>query len=123
MFTSSSSPTYPTTQRENAVHPAHLQAHHVDKLRHQESLWRKDPQSGGNPRTTTPTGTVIWHANGSMTSFSVGTKYKKNWTVSKDPAPMVELSLTDEMVPQYGRRYEASGMEAAKTMAEADVVL
>ena len=27
----------------------------VDKLRHQESLWREDLQSGGNPRTTTPT--------------------------------------------------------------------
>ena len=28
----------------------------VDKFRHQESLWREDLQSGGNPRTTTPTG-------------------------------------------------------------------
>ena len=27
----------------------------VDKLRHQESLWREDLQSGGNPRTKTPT--------------------------------------------------------------------
>ena len=26
-----------------------------DKLRHEESLWREDLQSGGNPRTTTPT--------------------------------------------------------------------
>ena len=25
-------------------------------LRHQESLWREDLQSGRNPRTTTPTG-------------------------------------------------------------------
>ena len=56
MSTSSSSPTYPTTQREHSVHPAHLQAYSVDKLRHQESLWRKDLQSGGNPRTTAPTG-------------------------------------------------------------------
>ena len=38
------------------MHPAHLQAHSVDKLRRQESLWREDLQSGGNPRTTTPTG-------------------------------------------------------------------
>ena len=38
------------------VHHAHLQAPSVDKLRHQESLWREDLQSGGNPRTTTPTG-------------------------------------------------------------------
>ena len=38
------------------LHPAHLQAPSVDKLRHQESLWREDLQSGGNPRTTTPTG-------------------------------------------------------------------
>ena len=55
MSTSSSSPTYPTTQREHSAHPAHLQAHSVDKLRHQESLWREDLQSGGNPRITTPT--------------------------------------------------------------------
>ena len=58
MSTSSSSPSY-TTQREHSVHPAHLQAPSVDKLRHQESLWREDLQSGGNPRTTTPTGTVL----------------------------------------------------------------
>ena len=56
MSTSSSSPTYPTTQREHSVHPAHQQAPPVDKLRHQESLWREDLQSGGHPRTTTPTG-------------------------------------------------------------------
>ena len=56
MSTSSSSPTYPTTQREQPVHPAHLQDHSVDKLRHQESLWREDLQSGGNPRTTSPIG-------------------------------------------------------------------
>ena len=56
MSTSSSSPTCPTKQREHSVHPAHLQAPSVDKLRHQESLWREDLQSGGNPRTTTPTG-------------------------------------------------------------------
>ena len=53
---SSSSPTYPTTQREHSVHLPHLQDHSVDKLRHQESLGREDVQSGGNPRTTTPTG-------------------------------------------------------------------
>ena len=28
----------------------------MDKLRHQASLWREVLQSGGNPRTTTPTG-------------------------------------------------------------------
>ena len=49
--------TYPTTQREHSAHPAHLQDHSVDKLRHQESLRLEDMQSGGNPRTTTPTGT------------------------------------------------------------------
>ena len=42
--------------REHPVHHAHLQAPSVDKLRHQESLWREDLQSSGNPRTTTPTG-------------------------------------------------------------------
>ena len=41
--------------REHPVHHAHLQAPSVDKLRHQESLWREDLQSDGNPRTTTPT--------------------------------------------------------------------
>ena len=41
--------------QEQPVHPAHLQAPSVDKLRHQESLWREDLQSGGNPLTTTPT--------------------------------------------------------------------
>ena len=58
MSTSSSSFSYRTTHthREHSVHPAHLQAPSVDKLRHQESLWREDLQSGGNPRTTTPTG-------------------------------------------------------------------
>ena len=38
------------------MHPAHLQAPSADKLRHQESLWREDLQSGGNPRASTPTG-------------------------------------------------------------------
>ena len=40
-------------------HPGHhelLQAPPDDKQRHQESLWRENLQSGGNPRTTTPTG-------------------------------------------------------------------
>ena len=55
MSTSSSSPIYPTTQREHSVHPAHLQAPSVDKMRHQESLWREVLQSDGKPRTTTPT--------------------------------------------------------------------
>ena len=66
--TSSSSFTLPsTTTQEHAAqpvqhdqlqkHPVHhqlLQALAVDKLRHQESLWRENLQSGGNPRTTTP---------------------------------------------------------------------
>ena len=42
--------------REHPVHHAHLQAPSVEKLRHRESLWRENLQSGGNPRTTTPTG-------------------------------------------------------------------
>ena len=44
------------SNREHSTHPAHLQVPSVDKLRHQESLWREDLLSGGNPRTTTPTG-------------------------------------------------------------------
>ena len=55
MSTSSSSPAYPTTQREHSAHHAHLQDHLVDKLRHQESHWREDLQSGGTPCITTPT--------------------------------------------------------------------
>ena len=42
--------------QEHPVHHAHLQALPVDKQRHQESLWREYPQTGGNPRTTTSTG-------------------------------------------------------------------
>ena len=66
--TSSSSFTLPSITQEHAaqsvqhdplqkhsVHPAHLQAPLVDKLRHQESLWLEDLQNGGNPRTTTAT--------------------------------------------------------------------
>ena len=41
--------------QEHPVHHAHLQALPVDKLRHQESLWHENLQSGGNPPTTTPT--------------------------------------------------------------------
>ena len=39
--------------REHPAHHAHPQAPSVDKLSRQESLWREDLQSGGNPRTTT----------------------------------------------------------------------
>ena len=52
--------------REHPAHHAHIKAPSVDKLRHQESLWREDLQSGGNPRTTTPTFlsvTVSQHLN------------------------------------------------------------
>ena len=41
--------------QEHPVHHAHLHALPVDKQRLQESLWRENLQSGGNPRTTTPT--------------------------------------------------------------------
>ena len=44
--------------QEHPVHHAHLQALPVDKQRHQESLWRENLQSGGNPRTTAPTETI-----------------------------------------------------------------
>ena len=58
--TSSSSFSLPssTTQEHEGhpVHHSHLQALPVDKLRHQESLWRENLQSGGNTRTTSPTG-------------------------------------------------------------------
>ena len=68
--TSSSSFTLPsTTTPEHAAqsghdllqeHPAHqpLQALPVDKQRHQELPWCENLQSGGNPRTTTPTSYV-----------------------------------------------------------------
>ena len=42
--------------QEQPAHHKHLQALPVAKQRHQESLWRENMQSGGNPRTTTPTG-------------------------------------------------------------------
>ena len=35
----------------NTQYITHLQAFSVDKQRHQESLWRENLQSGGNPRT------------------------------------------------------------------------
>ena len=54
-MSTSSSPLYPSTHREHSVHPAHLKAPSVVQLRHQEAEWREDLQSGGNPRTTTPT--------------------------------------------------------------------
>ena len=41
--------------QEHPVHHAHLQALPADKLRHQDSLWRENLQSGGNPRTITST--------------------------------------------------------------------
>ena len=45
--------------QEHPVHLAHLHALPVDKQRHQESLWRENLQSGGNPPTTTPTEDVM----------------------------------------------------------------
>ena len=42
--------------QEHPEHQEHLQALPVDKQRHQESLLRENLRSGGNPRTTTPTG-------------------------------------------------------------------
>ena len=41
--------------QERPVHHAHFQAFPVNKQLHQESLWRENWQSGGNPRNTTPT--------------------------------------------------------------------
>ena len=84
--TSSSSITLPsTTTPEHALqsgqqdllqgHPAHhehLQALPVDKQRHQESLWRENLQSAGNPRTTTPTGSATslpWRNQDCKTRF------------------------------------------------------
>ena len=55
-MSTSSSPTCLTTQRQHSEHQEHLQAPSMDKLRHQASLWRENVRSGGNPRTTSPTG-------------------------------------------------------------------
>ena len=41
-------------EHENITHTSKLPQ--SNKLRHQESLWLEYLQSGGNPRTTTPTG-------------------------------------------------------------------
>ena len=49
MSTSSSSPIYPTTQREHSAHPAHLQGPSVDKLRHQESVRSRIKAYSGDP--------------------------------------------------------------------------
>ena len=45
--------------REHPVHHANLQSPFVDKLRHQESLWRENLQSGGTPRKTFSTASVL----------------------------------------------------------------
>ena len=44
---------YNQNNSENTQYITHIPS--VDKLRHQESLWHEDLQSGGSPRTTTPT--------------------------------------------------------------------
>ena len=67
MITSSSSPTWPSTQQEHSVHHAHLQAPSVD-------LWRDDLQSGGIPRTTTPTEEEVSGAAGNELQLERGWK-------------------------------------------------
>ena len=48
--------TYFSYHTTRTLSTSRTQDHSVDKLRHQESLWREDLQSGGNPLTATPTG-------------------------------------------------------------------
>ena len=56
--------------QEHAVHHEHLHALPVDKQRHQESLWRENLQSGGNPRTTTTTKPS--HCGGQRSAADIG---------------------------------------------------
>ena len=54
--------------REHPIHHAHLQALPVDKLRHQESLWRENLQSGGNrarqlPQLMSPKGLRLYQGS------------------------------------------------------------
>ena len=51
--------------------------HSVDKLRHQESLWRENLQSAGNPRTTTPTISEDAHGKESQTRSPNKTFFSK----------------------------------------------
>ena len=63
--------------QEHPAHHAHLHALPVDKQRHQESLWRENLQSGGNPRTTTATGYELKElATVSRTKASSGDPYQ-----------------------------------------------
>ena len=58
MSTSSSSSTFPCTTQEHAAHVVHqeqLQEHLVHEQRYQIPFCYENLQSGGNPRTTTPT--------------------------------------------------------------------
>ena len=55
----------------------------------------------------------MWHADGSMARNKV---QSDSWEKSKNLGE--NLSSIDMISPQCGRRYEASGMEASKTMAE-----
>ena len=59
MSTSSSSSTFPSAPQEHAVQSVYqeqLREHSVDEQRYPEPFCCENLQSGGNPRTTTPTG-------------------------------------------------------------------
>ena len=80
----------PTTQREHSVHPAHLQAHSVDKLRHQ-----------GKPSTTTPRGYEPKElATVSRIEANSGDPYQLY-----DVQEKLEKKITELLSPKKGRTW------------------
>ena len=112
MSTSSSSPIHLTTHREHSVHPAHLQAPSFDKLRHQESLWREDLQSGGNPRITTPTG----YEPKELATVSRIEAYSGDPYQSYDVQEKIEKKITELLSPKKWRNLERLGRLACRIL-------
>ena len=76
--------------REHPAHHAHLQAPSVHKLRRQESLWRENLQSGGNPHTTTPqvmSPKSLRLSQGSKIMLEVHINYMTYWKIQRRRSP------------------------------------
>ena len=112
MSTSFSSPIYPTTQREHSVHPAHLQGPSVDKLRHQESVWRADLQRGGNPRATTPTG----YEPQELATISRIKAYSGDPYQCCDVQEILEKKVSELLSPKKWRNLEGLGRLARRIL-------
>ena len=92
-------PRHQNTQhnRDNTIISKNTQYNHellqplpVDKQRHQESLWRKNLQSGGNPRKTTPTGyqESLWREN-----LQSGGNPRKTTPTGYEPKELATVSI------------------------------